>query len=75
MVTRGGLVYITVGGNSRYAIDTRTRSVGWEFDLGTRANSNPMSYRTRAGTHFVGVATGSGANTTLRAFALPQARR
>ena len=70
MVTRGGLIFISGGGSTLYAIDTRNGAVVWEHDLGRQAYANPMTYRTRAGKQFVLVATGAGAETRLRAFAL-----
>ena len=70
VVTRGGLIFITGGGSTLYAVDTRNGAVLWEHDLGTQAYSNPMTYRTKAGKQFVLVATGAGADTRLRAFAL-----
>lgn len=71
VVTRGGLLFLTGGGNTLYAIDTRDGSVRWSQALGTVGYANPMTYRTRAGRQFVVIATGAGANTALRAFALP----
>ncbi|MBL8960343.1 MAG: pyrroloquinoline quinone-dependent dehydrogenase [Gemmatimonadetes bacterium] len=70
VVTRGGLIFISGGGNVLYAIDTRNGAVLWEHDLGRQAYANPMTYRTKAGRQFVLVATGAGAETRLRAFAL-----
>jgi quinoprotein glucose dehydrogenase len=69
-VTRGGLVFITGGGSTLYAVDTRDGSVRWQVDLGQRAYANPMTYRTKAGRQFLVIATGAGANARLQAFAL-----
>lgn len=74
VVTRGGLIFITGGGNVLYAVDTRNGAVLWEHDLGRQAYANPMTYRTRAGKQFVVVATGAGAETQLRAFTLGAGR-
>lgn len=71
VVTRGGLLFLTGGGSTLYAIDTRDGSVRWSHALGTVGYANPMTYRTRAGRQFVVIATGAGAGTALRAFALP----
>lgn len=70
VVTAGGLIFITGGGDVLYAIDTRNGTVVWEHDLGAAAYANPMTYRTRAGRQFVLIATGAGATARLRAFAL-----
>jgi quinoprotein glucose dehydrogenase len=71
VVTRGGLIFITGGGNTLYAIDTADGAVRWQADLGQRGYANPMTYRTRAGKQFVVIATGVGAGAKLQAFALP----
>ena len=71
VVTRGGLLFLTGGGGTLYAVDTRNGRVRWSHDLGTVGYANPMTYRTRAGKQFVVIATGAGPNTALRAFALP----
>jgi len=70
MVTRGGLVFLSGGGSTLYAVDTRDGTIRWSGDLGQRAYSNPMTYRTRSGAQFVVIATGSGEGATLQAFAL-----
>jgi quinoprotein glucose dehydrogenase len=71
IVTRGGLVFITGGGSTLYAIDKTTGATLWQADLGRRAYSVPMTYRTLAGKQFVVIATGSGADAELVAFAIP----
>jgi quinoprotein glucose dehydrogenase len=70
IVTRGGLVFLSGGGNALYAVDTRDGVVRWSTDLGQRAYSNPMTYRTRIGTQFLVIATGTGEGATLQAFSL-----
>lgn len=70
LVTKGGLVFSTGGGRVLYALDARTGDVVWERDLGQIAYANPMTYRTRTGKQIVAIATGSGANAKLVAFAL-----
>ena len=75
IVTRGGLVFVTGGGSILYAVDTRDGSVRRSIDLGQRAYANPMTYRTRNGTQFVVIATGSGEGATLQAFSLPNPTR
>ena len=74
IVTRGGLVFLTGGGSTLYAVDTRDGSVRWSTDLGQRAYANPMTYRTRRGTQFVVIASGAGEGATLQAFSLSSAR-
>ncbi|MES2304700.1 MAG: PQQ-binding-like beta-propeller repeat protein [Gemmatimonadota bacterium] len=71
MTTRGGLIFITGGGTVLYAIDQRDGAVRWSSDLGVPGYSNPMSYRASDGRQYVVVATGDGAEASLRAFALP----
>jgi quinoprotein glucose dehydrogenase len=70
IVTRGGLVFITGGGNTLYAVDTEDGRVRWQADLGQRGYANPMTYRTKAGKQFVVIATGVGEGAKLQAFAL-----
>ena len=71
IVTRGGLLFVTGGGTTLYAIDSRTGATLWQADLGQIGYAVPMTYRTRAGRQFVVIATGSGAGASLQAFALP----
>ena len=71
IVTRGGLIFITGGGATLYAIDKATGATLWQADLGRRAYSVPMTYRTRAGKQYVVIATGAGADAELVAFTLP----
>jgi quinoprotein glucose dehydrogenase len=71
MVTKGGLVFLTGGGSTLFAIDTRDGKTRWQADLGQRGYANPMTYRTSAGRQFVVVASGGGAGAKLAAFALP----
>jgi len=70
LVTKGGLLFSTGGGRVLYAIDARSGETLWEYDLGQVAYANPMTYRTRAGTQFIVIATGSGSGAKLVAFAL-----
>ncbi|HEV2126627.1 MAG TPA: pyrroloquinoline quinone-dependent dehydrogenase [Chloroflexota bacterium] len=71
IVTGGGLIFLTGGGSTLYAIDKSNGEILWDTDLGTRGYSVPMTYQTRAGQQFVVIATGSGENAVLKAFALP----
>lgn len=74
IVTAGGLIFITGGGASLYALDSRTGEVLWEGPLGARGYANPMTYQTRSGRQFVLIATGGGEQTRARvmAFAIPE---
>jgi quinoprotein glucose dehydrogenase len=72
IVTRGGLVFLTGGGSTLYAIDKRTGRTLWQADLGTRGYSNPMTWAASDGRQYVVVAAGSGAGAVLKAFALPR---
>jgi quinoprotein glucose dehydrogenase len=74
IVTRGGLVFLTGGGSTLYAIDKANGATLWEYPLGRTGYSVPMTYRTSAGRQFVVIATGSGSNARLMAFALKDAR-
>lgn len=71
VVTKGGLVFITGGGSTLYAIDTNDGRVRWQTDLGQQGYANPMTYRTKAGRQFVVIATGGRGSAKLQAFALP----
>ena len=70
MVTKGGLVFITGGGRVLYAIDAKTGAYIWEHDLGQVAYANPMTFRSKAGTQYIIIASGAGATSKLVAFAL-----
>jgi quinoprotein glucose dehydrogenase len=71
MVTKGGLVFLTGGGRTLYAIDSKTGEYKWEHDLGQVAYSNPMTFRSKAGKQYIVIATGAGTTSKLVAFALP----
>jgi quinoprotein glucose dehydrogenase len=70
IVTRGGLVFLTGGGSTLYALDKATGETLWSADLGGIGYSVPMTYRTRDGRQFVVIATGAGDDAVLKAFAL-----
>lgn len=71
IVTKGGLLFVSGGGSTLYAIDKTSGATLWSAPLGKRAYSVPMTYRTRAGRQYVVIATGTGGNAELLAFALP----
>jgi quinoprotein glucose dehydrogenase len=72
IVTAGGLVFVTGGGESLLALDALTGAQLWEGVIGYNSNANPMTYRTRSGRQFVVVGAGEGENGRLVAWALPR---
>ena len=74
IVTAGGLVFASGGGNVLYALDKETGKTLWSADLGQRAYSVPMTYQTSSGRQFVVIATGAASGAKLVAFALPERR-
>ncbi len=71
IVTAGGLVFLTGGGDVLYAFDSETGAELWSGDLGQAGYANPMTYRASDGRQYVVIATGRGAGTRLMAFARP----
>jgi len=71
IVTAGGLLFASGGGTVLSALDSRTGVELWSHDLGQRAYSVPMTYRTTAGKQFVVIASGAATGAKLSAFALP----
>jgi quinoprotein glucose dehydrogenase len=69
LVTAGGLVFVTGGGRTLYAIDSRTGATLWQYDLGQQGYANPMTYRGKDGKQYVVIATGGGSTSKLMAFA------
>lgn len=72
VVTRGGLIFVTGGGETLYAIDVADGAVRWSAPLGRIGYSNPMTYVAGDGRQYVVVATGEGRGAALQAFALPR---
>jgi len=70
MVTKGGLVFIGGGDEYLYAFDKSTGKEVWRGKIPFANTAVPMTYRTRSGRQFIVVATGTGANNALVAFAL-----
>ena len=68
LVTAGGLVFVTGGGRTLYAIDARSGATLWQYDLGQQGYANPMTYRGRDGKQYVVIATGGGSTSKLMAF-------
>jgi quinoprotein glucose dehydrogenase len=72
IATAGGLLFVSGGGATLYAIDSDNGATLWSSDLGQGAYSIPMTYRTKTGRQFVVIATGAASGAKLVAFALPQ---
>ena len=70
MVTRGGVVFLGGGDPYLYAFDKATGAEIWRGETPFPTNGNPMTYQTRSGRQFVVIATGSGQDASLVAFAL-----
>jgi quinoprotein glucose dehydrogenase len=71
IVTAGGVIFVSGGGPTLYAIDSKTGGALWSADLGQGAYSVPMTYKTKAGKQFVVIATGAATGAKLMAFTLP----
>jgi quinoprotein glucose dehydrogenase len=72
IVTNGGLVFAGGGEDALYAFDKRTGRELWSGALTERSTATPMTYQTIDGRQFVVIATGSGSNQELVAFAMPE---
>ena len=70
MVTKSGLVFIGGGDGYFYAFDKMTGKEIWRGKVPYANNANPMTYRTKSGRQFIVMATGTGADNALVAFAL-----
>jgi len=73
-VTAGGLVFIGGGDKYLYAFDKTSGREVWRGALPYANAATPMTYRTRSGQQFIVVASGSGADNALVAFALDRER-
>jgi quinoprotein glucose dehydrogenase len=71
IVTKGGVIFCGGGDTALHAVDTANGQDLWSFPLGRRTGATPMTYRTASGKQFVVIASGSGGDATLSAFALP----
>jgi quinoprotein glucose dehydrogenase len=71
IVTKGGLIYVGGGDDSLHAVDTTSGRDLWTYPLGRRTTATPMTYRGASGRQFVVIASGSGRDARLTAFALP----
>jgi mono/diheme cytochrome c family protein len=74
IVTRSGLVFVGGGDPYLYAFDKATGKELWRVPTPFPTSANPMTYRTRSGRQYVVIATGSGPDATVAAFALRTGR-
>ena len=70
LATAAGLVFAGGGDAAFHAVDATTGVELWQTPVPRRVNGTPMTYRSRAGRQFVVVATGSGEDAALVAFAV-----
>ncbi len=73
--TAGGLIFLSGGSTSLFALDVADGSTRWSSPLGRVSHANPMTYRTRDGRQFIVVASGEGTDAVLQAFTLGQERQ
>jgi len=72
IVTKGGLVFVGGGDKGFYAFNKESGREVWSMPLPRVTTGTPMTYRSRSGRQFVLVATGSGDDAVLVAFALSE---
>lgn len=70
LVTASGLLFLTGGGDTLYALDAGTGAVLWSAALGQASVANAISYRTASGRQLVVIASGRSGGK-LTAFGLP----
>jgi len=70
IATKGGLIFAGGGDSALYAIDKSTGEELWTYPLPRRTTGTPMTYLGPDGRQYVVIATGSGSDATLVAFAL-----
>ena len=70
IVTKSGIVFVGGGDSALHAIDAESGKELWEGTLPERSHGTPMTYRTSSGRQFIVIASGSGNNAVLVAFAL-----
>jgi quinoprotein glucose dehydrogenase len=69
IVTKGGLIFAGGGDEALHAIDKKTGEDLWTYVLPRRTTGTPMTYIAPNGRQYVVIATGSGPDATLVAFA------
>jgi quinoprotein glucose dehydrogenase len=72
IITAGELLFASGGDQVLYALNAGDGGVLWSHDIGQRAYSVPMTYRTSLGRQFVVIASGAATGAKLTAFALPR---
>ena len=72
LATKSGLVFASGGDTSFYAFDGATGREVWRIPLARRGTGTPMTFRTAQGRQLIALATGSGDETSLVAFSLPE---
>ena len=70
IVTKGGLIFVGGGDSAFHAVDKATGEELWSYELPRRTGGTPMTYVAGNGRQYVVIATGSGNDATLVAFAL-----
>ncbi len=70
ILTASGLLFIAGGDKYLYAFDKMTGREVWRGELPYANAATPMTYRTKSGEQFIVVATGSGGENALVAFAV-----
>jgi quinoprotein glucose dehydrogenase len=71
IVTAGGLLFLTGGGEDLFALDKSSGLILWQANLGANGYANPMTFMATDGRQFVVVASGAGSDASLKAFAIP----
>ena len=71
ILTKSGLIFVGGGDSAFHAVDKTTGQDLWSYPVEHRTTGTPMTYATKDGRQFVVIATGSGADASLLAFALP----
>ena len=70
IVTKTGLIFCGGGDAALRAFDVKDGSEVWSYALGRRATGTPMTYRTASGRQMLVIASGTGREATLTAFAV-----
>lgn len=70
IVTKGGIIFAGGGDTAFHAIDKSTGADLWSYPVPARVTGTPMTYSVVNGRQYVVVATGSGDQAELLAFAL-----
>jgi quinoprotein glucose dehydrogenase len=70
LATKGGLIFAAGGDTAFYAFEAKSGREVWRHALSRRGTSTPMTYRTASGRQMIALATGTGDDTALVAFAL-----